>query len=45
MECLFLFIGSHVLLSTVKREETLLEVSGGFLVSLSVLLGVFASED
>lgn len=45
MECCFLFICSHVLLSTVKREEALLEKSGGFSVSLSVFLGVLVSED
>lgn len=45
MECHFLFICSHVLLPTVKREETLLEKSGGFLTSLSVFLGVLISED
>lgn len=44
MECLLLFIGSHVLLFTVKREEALLKMSSGFLVSLCVLLAVFVSE-
>lgn len=45
MECLLLFIGSHVLLFTVKREEALLKMSSGFLVSLCVLLAVFVLKD